>query len=62
MKEWQKMMENSIRDIRKLKDILHFGEDETEKLQKIAERYPVCVNSYYLGLIDPKSKQDPSGK
>ena len=38
MKEWQKMMENSIRDIRKLKDILHFGEDETEKLQKANER------------------------
>lgn len=62
MKEWQKMMENSIRDIRKLKDILHFGEDETEKLQKIAERYPVCVNSYYLGLIDSESKQDPIRK
>ncbi len=62
MKLWQEYVRDSVRDVGRLKELLHLGEEETEKLESIAARYPVCVNPYYLGLIDPEDKQDPIRK
>ena len=62
MKSWQVQVKESIRDIPGLKDYLHLQDREAAELQKIADRYPLCVNSYYLSLIDPENRQDPIRK
>ena len=55
METWQKLLQESITHPEKL--TRRFGGDPTP-LVEVAERYPMRVNPYYLGLI--KSVADPS--
>lgn len=63
MKEsWKNMVANSVRSAEELREIFGFSKEETEQLGEIAESYPVCINSYYLGLVDRDDPDDPIRK
>lgn len=59
---WTEMMAQSIRDVDRLKEYVFLSEEESEQMKKIVERYPLCVNSYYLSLIDKNDPKDPIRK
>ena len=62
MSTWQELLNGSIRDIEKLKEILQLTTEESEQMARIAEKYPVCVNPYYLGLVNMEDRDDPIRK
>lgn len=62
MMNWQKMMKQSFRSCEQMADLFAFSKEEVQSLKKIEERYPVCVNPYYFGLIDLDDKDDPIRK
>ncbi len=62
MSTWQELLNNSIRDIEKLKEVLQLTNEEAEQMTKIAQKYPVCVNPYYLGLVNMEDRNDPIRK
>ncbi len=62
MKIWQKMLAESHRDIRGMREKLRLADDEVRDLQAIADVYPVCVPEYYLDLVDPSDLSDPIRK
>ena len=33
--------------------------EELAAVQAVADRYPMCITPYYLGLIDPNDPDDP---
>ncbi len=59
---WETLLKQSVRSADELKGFLKLTDEEAIRLQEIADRYPVCVNPYYLGLIDPDDKNDPIRK
>lgn len=59
MAKWKEILQDSIRDAASLKDMLGLTDEEVRSIQEIADDYPMCVNPYYLGLIDPKDPNDP---
>lgn len=59
---WKQLLEQSVRSARELQEFLDLTDEETEKLQEIADRYPVCINPYYLGLINKEDQDDPIRK
>jgi len=61
-KKWQTLLADSIRDAEGIKAVLGLTDQETESMAEIIERYPICVNSYYLGLIDKNDPDDPVRK
>ncbi|MDO4938351.1 MAG: KamA family radical SAM protein [Lachnospiraceae bacterium] len=58
MTKWKELLQNSIRDAASLKKVLDLTEEEVKSIQAIADDYPMCVNPYYLSLIDPKDPDD----
>ncbi len=60
--DWRKSLEQSYRSVKELKKVIPFTLQEEEALEKIEERYPVCVTPYYLSLINPEDKNDPIRK
>lgn len=36
--------------------------EELAAVQSVADRYPMCITPYYLGLIDPNDPDDPIRK
>ena len=36
--------------------------EELAAVQAVADRYPMCITPYYLGLIDPNDPDDPIRK
>ena len=62
MKQWQKLLQESCRNISDLKEFLNLTGKEAEALQSIAEKYPICIPSYYLNLIDRNNPKDPIRK
>ena len=59
---WKDMLKNSIRDVEQLRKVLALSEEEARQMGEIIERYPLCVNSYYLSLIDKDDPKDPIRK
>lgn len=59
---WKKFLQNSIRDIQGLSEYVTLTEDESNQMAQIIERYPLCVNSYYLGLTNKNDVNDPIRK
>lgn len=59
MTKWKEILKNSIRDAEPLKEKLNLSDEEVRNIQSIAEDYPMCVNPYYLSLIDPDDPNDP---
>lgn len=61
-KEWKGILERSIRDAGGVQKFLNLTDDEALQMRDIIEKYPLCVNPYYLGLIDPEDPCDPIRK
>ena len=51
-KEWKTILNECFRNGDELKEVLRLSEKETDHINRISERYPVYINSYYLSLID----------
>ena len=60
--KWSQLLEYSIRDVDGLKKALSLGNEEAEHMKRIIDRYPLCVNSYYLSLINKDDPNDPIRK
>lgn len=59
---WKGLLKASIRDAEGLREFLHLTDTETEKLAEIVESYPLCVNPYYLSLVNKEDPEDPIRK
>lgn len=59
---WKKLLQDSIRDMEGLQRALPVDSSETEQMSKIIEKYPICINPYYLGLINKDDPKDPIRK
>lgn len=53
------MMRQCYRSIDDVKDRLQLSADEADAIREITKRYPLCITSYYLDLIDPSDPSDP---
>lgn len=58
-RKWNELLKNSIRDARSLAREFGFTEEDTERLETLVRQYPVCINPYYLSLIDKSDPDDP---
>ncbi len=58
----EKLMAECIRSVDELREVLGLSEEESQELQRITERYPICITPYYLGLIDREDENDPIRK
>lgn len=56
------MLEECIRHPDQLPDRFTFGSEERTQLNRIAERYPICIPPYYLNLVSEEWKDDPIRK
>lgn len=59
---WNEIYEHSIRNTEELKTVFPLGEEEEKQIANIIDRYPLCVNPYYLSLIDRDDPDDPIRK
>lgn len=59
---WKQMLQGSIRDVEALRKVLPMDEAEAVQMEKIIEKYPLCINPYYLGLINRDDPHDPIRK
>lgn len=59
MSTWQELLNNSIRDIEKLKEVLQLTNEEAEQMTRIAQKYPVCVNPYYFSVSACRGSSEP---
>ncbi len=59
---WQKLLAQSIRDVDGLKHVLNLSAEEAAQMAEIVEKYPLCVNPYYLSLVDRNDPDDPIRK
>ena len=62
MRKWETDLAGCYRNIASICKRLGISSDEAAKLDSIAEKYPVCIPEYYLGLIDPGDPEDPIRK
>lgn len=62
MRKWETDLAGCYRSIASICKRLGISPDEAAKLDSIAEKYPVCIPEYYLGLIDPGDPEDPIRK
>ncbi len=47
------------RRVSQIAEILHLPKEEADRLEQIADRYPMLIPSYYLDLINPEDPEDP---
>lgn len=59
---WKDILDHSIRDVDELRKNLALTEAEAQQMGRIIQRYPLCVNPYYLSLIDRDDPNDPIRK
>ena len=59
---WKQMLRSSIRDVEGLRKVLPLDDAEAVQMEKIIEKYPLCINPYYLGLINRDDPNDPIRK
>lgn len=62
MSSWKELLLESIRNVEQLKNSLHLSDEEANQMGQIIERYPICVNPYYLSLINMEDPNDPIRK
>ena len=62
MMNWQNMLKQSYRSCEQMTELFAFSDDEIQSLKEIEDKYPVCVNPYYFGLIDLEDPDDPIRK
>ena len=59
---WKDMLQHSIRNVDELRKFLPMSDEEAEQMRGIIERYPLCVNPYYLSLVNKDDPNDPIRK
>ena len=59
---WKQMLRSSIRDVEGLRKVLPMDDAEAAQMEKIIEKYPLCINPYYLNLINRDDPNDPIRK
>ena len=59
---WTRLLQNCCSNGDDVKEYLNLTDDETDRINKISEQYPMCINHYYLSLIDPEDPEDPIRK
>lgn len=59
---WVNMLDGSIRDVDTLGQFVHLEEKEKKQMKDIVKSYPICINQYYLGLINKDDPEDPIRK
>lgn len=59
---WKDILDHSIRDVDELRKNLALTGAEAQQMGRIIQRYPLCVNPYYLSLIDRDDPNDPIRK
>lgn len=59
---WKQVLQSSIRDVEGLRKVLPMDDTEAVQMEKIIEKYPLCINPYYLGLINRDDPNDPIRK
>lgn len=59
---WKELLKNSVRDVKGIREFLTLDDEEAKDMEAIVEKYPLCVNSYYLSLIDKNDPNDPIRK
>ena len=59
---WKQMLRSSIRDVEGLRKVLPMDDAEAAQMEKIIEKYPLCINPYYLNLINRDDPKDPIRK
>ncbi len=63
MKEnWKDLLARSIRDVDGLKKVLNLSGEDAAQMAAIIDKYPLCVNPYYLSLVDANDPDDPIRK
>ena len=50
--DWQWQLENSITSVQELQDKFDISDQETEKIKKAADVFPMSITPYYASLID----------
>lgn len=59
---WLDELSNNITSAEELKQMLHLTEEETSKMEKILDMYPMSLGSYYLSIINKEDIDDPIRK
>ena len=59
---WKDIWNQSIRDMDELRKCMAMNEEEAVQMGEIIEKYPLCVNPYYLSLINKDDPTDPIRK
>ena len=59
---WKNLLQNSIRDIEGLQKVLPLEDCEAAQMGMIIEKYPLCINPYYMGLVNKDDPNDPIRK
>ena len=59
---WKDTLNQSIRDVDGLRKCMAMSEAEAAQMAEIIEKYPLCVNPYYLSLINKDDPADPIRK
>jgi len=59
---WLEELNNNITSASELKQILHLTDEETSKLDKILDLFPMSLGNYYLSLINMEDETDPIRK
>lgn len=59
---WKDLLAKSIRNVADLRSAIGLPEKDISQLEKIVEKYPLCVNPYYLSLINRDDPHDPIRK
>ena len=57
---WQKQLSQSVTKVKDLPFLSNISEEYKEKLEKVAQKFPIRINSYFLEQV--KSKDDPLWK
>lgn len=59
---WKEILGQSIRDVEGLKNYLELDDGQARQMEEIIDRYPLCVNPYYLNLVNRDDPNDPIRK
>ena len=59
---WTHLLQNCCNNGDDIRQYLNLTDDETARINKISKQYPMCINHYYLSLIDPGDPEDPIRK
>lgn len=59
MTDWKEEVRNTIRNANDVKKLLNLSDEETAKIEKILNEFPMAVNPYYLSLVDFGDENDP---